>query len=211
MDNLYSHNFESNVIYPGVLWGGKYDLGSFVVVGHPSQGAGQEILETQIGDHALIRSHTVIYAGNKIGCNFQTGHGVMIRELNQIGNDVSVGTHSIIEHHVTIGNNVRIHSNVFIPEYCILEDDCWIGPAVVMTNANYPRSRNVKNNLKGVMIQKGAKIGAGAVLLPGVTIGMNALVGAGAVVVRDVEENAVVIGNPARLINLVTNLPEYRP
>ncbi len=209
MNKPYSNIPKQHMIYPGVIWGGDYDIGAYAVVGEPGRDVGQEIVETHIGAGAMIRSHTVIYAGNKIGRNFQTGHGVMIRELNQIGDDVSVGTHSIVEHHVWIGNNVRIHSNVFVPEYCVLEDTCWIGPAVVMTNANYPRSRNVKANLRGVVVQKGARIGAGAVLLPGVVIGMNALIGAGAVVVRDVEENAVVVGNPARLINLVTNIPEY--
>jgi acetyltransferase-like isoleucine patch superfamily enzyme len=201
----------SNVVYPGIIWEGKFVIGAFSVLGQPPQGLEPNTIETRFGENALIRSHTVIYAGNKIGRNFQTGHGVMIRELNQIGDNVSIGTHSIVEHHVTIGDNVRIHSNVFIPEYCILEDECWIGPSVVMTNAIYPRSRNVKNNLKGVVVQKGAKIGAGAVLLPGVNIGMNAIIGAGAVVVRNVEANAVVVGNPARLINLVTNIPEYTP
>jgi len=134
----------------------------------------------------------------------------MIRELNQIGDNVSIGTHSIIEHHVIIGNGVRIHSNVFIPEYCVLEDECWIGPAVVMTNAPYPRSKNVKESLKGTIIENGAKIGAGVVILPGIRVGKNALVGSGAVVSRDVEENGVVVGNPARLINHVTNIPDYQ-
>lgn len=210
MPALKANESEKIMIYPNVFWGGKYLVEAFCVVGQPFQGANKDIVKTLLGDNALIRSHTVIYAGNRIGLNFQTGHGVMIRELNQIGDNVSVGTHSIIEHHVTIGNGVRIHSNVFIPEYCILEDECWIGPSVVLTNANYPRSKSVKDNLAGVVIEKGAKIGAGAVLLPGVRIGRNALVGSGAVVTRDVEENGVVVGNPSRLINHITNIPDYQ-
>lgn len=209
MPNQIPNQPEPSTIFSNVVWGGKFTVGFYSVIGLPVP-AMKEIPETRIGDNALIRSHSVIYAGNRIGRNFQTGHGVMVRELNQIGDNVSVGTHSIIEHHVMIGNGVRIHSNVFIPEYCILEDECWIGPAVVMTNANYPRSKNVKENLKGAIIEKGAKIGAGAVLLPGVRIGKNALIGSGAVVTRDVEENGVVVGNPARLINHVTNIPDYQ-
>lgn len=199
-----------SLIYPNVQLGVESQVGDFVILGEPPRQMKAGELETFIGPQAVIRSHTVIYAGNHIGRGFQTGHGVMIRESNQIGNDVSVGTHSIIEHHVIIGDGVRIHSNVFIPEYCVLEDGCWIGPAVVMTNANYPRSVNVKDQLRGATIRKGAKIGAGAVLLPGVTIGKNALIGAGAVVVEDVEENAVMVGNPARLIKRVTEIPEYQ-
>lgn len=198
------------VIFPGVVWDETFQVGFYSIIGQPAPDMEDNPLETRIGDNALIRSHTVIYAGNIIGKNFQTGHGAMIRELNRIGDDVSIGTHSIVEHHVAIGNGVRVHSNVFISEYCILEDECWIGPAVVMTNAMYPRSKNVKKNLKGVIVERGAKIGAGAVLLPGVRIGRNALVGSGAVVTRDVEENGVVVGNPSRLVNHVTNIPDYQ-
>lgn len=205
---MNSQTLESFIVFPKVIWEGAYSIGHYSVIGQPFKGS--DTVETRFGDNVLIRSHTVIYAGNKIGCNFQTGHGVMIRELNQIGDDVSIGTHSIVEHHTLIGNGVRIHSNVFIPEFTILEDECWIGPAVVMTNANYPRSKSVKENLKGAIIEKGAKIGAGAVLLPGVRIGKNALIGSGAVVTRDVEENGVVVGNPARLINQITNIPDYQ-
>ena len=154
-----------------------------------------------------MRSHTVIYAGNRIGTHFQTGHGALIREENEIGDDVSIGTHSIVEHHVKIGNRVRLHSHVFVPEFSVLEDDCWLGPHVVVTNAKYPRSPHVKDELKGAYIEQGAKIGANVTLLPGVRIGKNALVGAGAVVTKDVPPNAVVVGNPARVINTIDNLP----
>ena len=113
----------------------------------------------------------------------------------------------MIEHHVEIGDNVRIHTQVFIPEFSILEDGCWIGPHVVFTNAKYPLSPGVKDRLKGPVIRKGAKIGANATLLPGVVVGEDALVGAGAVVVYDVPPGAVVVGNPARVIHHVADLP----
>ncbi len=73
----------------------------------------------------------------------------MIRELNQIGDNVSIGTHSVIEHHVQIDDNVRVHSNAFIPEFSILEEGAWVGPNVVFTNALYPLSPQAKSNLKG--------------------------------------------------------------
>lgn len=161
------------------------------------------------GKNALIRSHTVIYQGNTIGNNFQTGHGVLIRENNTIGDNVSIGSHSVIEHDVTICNDCRIHSNVFIPEYSILKNNSWIGPCVVLTNAKYPRSKNVKMHLKGVIISENAKIGAGAVILPGIKIGRNALVGAGSVVTKDVMDNQVVAGNPARVIKNISEIKDY--
>ncbi|MDE3088778.1 MAG: N-acetyltransferase [Chloroflexota bacterium] len=179
------------------------------MIGEPPRGKEPGELETRIGARAVIRSHTVIYAGNVIGDDFQTGHGALVREENRIGNNVSIGSHTIVEHHVAIGNGVRLHSNVFVPEFSILEDDCWLGPSVVVTNARYPRSKNVKEQLRGATIKRGAKIGANATLLPGVVIGENALVGAGAVVTRDVPAGAVVAGNPARVIKRVEELEEY--
>ena len=202
MDHLY-------VIHPNVHLGAGYQLGEYAIIGVLPAKTEPGALETRIGPGATIRSHAVIYAGNRIGANFSTGHGVMIRELNEIGDDVSVGTHSVIEHHVKIENGVHIHSNVFIPEYSVLDEGTWVGPNVVFTNARYPLSRSAKATLKGPRLLPGAKIGANATLLPGVTIGRGAIVGAGAVVVRDVPDGKVVVGNPARVIKDVSMLSAY--
>ena len=75
-----------------------------------------------------------------------------MREFNEIGDKVSVGTHSIIEHHVTVRDGVRIHSNVFVPEYTVLEEGVWIGPNAVLTNALYPNSRDAKKELMGAKV-----------------------------------------------------------
>jgi acetyltransferase-like isoleucine patch superfamily enzyme len=194
-------------IYENVALGAATVVEDFCIVGAPPRGARSGELPTLIGDGSVLRSHTVIYAGNVIGRNFQTGNKVNIRESNRIGDNVSIGTLSVIEHHVEIADNVRIHTQVFIPEFSILEEGCWIGPNVVFTNAKYPLSPGVKDRLAGPVIRKGAKIGANVTLLPGVTIGENALVGAGSVVVRDVPPGAVVVGNPARVTRQISELP----
>lgn len=193
-------------IYKNVKLGKNSDIGDFVLIGVPPRGKKDGELPTIIGDNAVIRSHTVIYAGNKIGNNFQTGHGTMIREENEIGNNVSIGTQSIIEHHVKIKNNVRIHSGAFIPEFSVLEDGCWIGPKVCFTNAPHPKAPRAKEYLKGPIVKKHAKIGANATVLPGVVIGENSLVGAGSVVTKDVPANKVVAGNPAVVIKDIVDL-----
>lgn len=197
---------ESYRLYPGVKLGGGADIGDFVIIGLPPATAQEGELETIIGQVAIIRSHTVIYAGNKIGNHFQTGHGVMIRENNEIGDRVSIGTGSVIEHHIKIGHSVRIHSQAFIPEYSILEDGCWIGPNVVVTNVLHPLCPKAKTCAKGATIKKGAIIGANSTLVPGITIEERALVGAGSVVVKDVPEGYVVAGNPAKLIKEIKDL-----
>jgi acetyltransferase-like isoleucine patch superfamily enzyme len=196
------------IIHPNVRFGANHRIDDFVIIGAPPRETSPGEMATAIGPNAIIRSHTVIYAGNHIGANFQTGHSVMIRECNEIGDDVSIGTHSNIEHHVKIGNRVRIHSRVFIPEYSILEDDAWVGPGAVFTNDLYPPSRSV-DALKGPHLMPGARVGANVTLLPGVIIGRNALVGAGAVVVCDVPDGKVVAGNPARIIKDISELTVY--
>lgn len=194
-------------IFDNVDLGLDSHIEEYCIIGVPPRGQKEGDLKTIIGAGAQIRSHTVIYAGNRIGKSFQTGNKVNIRELNEIGDNVSVGTLSVIEHHIIIGNNVRIHSQVFVPEYSVLEDNAWLGPNVVLTNAKYPMSPGVKEKLKGPHVKKGAKIGANATILPGVIIGENALVGAGAVVVSDVPDGAVVVGNPAKIIKYISELP----
>jgi acetyltransferase-like isoleucine patch superfamily enzyme len=194
-------------VHDNVELGANSIVEDYCIVGAPPRGVREGELPTTIGGGAVIRSHTVIYAGNTIGKNFQTGNKVNIRESNTIGDNVSVGTLSVIEHHVTIGSNVRIHTQAFIPEFSVLEEGCWIGPNVVLTNAKYPQSLGVKDKLAGPVIQRGAKVGANATILPGVVIGENALIGAGAVVVRDVPPNTVVVGNPARILREIRELP----
>ncbi|MDQ3000975.1 MAG: transferase [Fibrobacterota bacterium] len=198
---------ERAVVYPNVKLGKGCVIEDFAIVGMPPAGCAPGELETIIGDGAIIRAHTILYAGNVIGSHFQTGNKANIRECNEIGDDVSIGTLSVVEHHVRISSGVRIHTQAFIPEFTILEEKCWIGPNVVITNAKYPRSPNVKNQLKGVHIMPRAIISANATLLPGVKIGVHALVGAGSVVTKDVSDGIVVAGNPARPIGKVSDLP----
>lgn len=195
------------LIHPGVTWKSEPHLGPFVIIGEPARGREPGDVATTIGAEAHIRSHSVIYHGNQIGDRFQTGHSILMREDNLVGDDVSIGSGSIVEHHVRIGNGVRLHSNVFIPEFSVLEDGCWIGPNVVVTNARYPQSPGCRAELIGAHIESGAKIGGNVTLLPGVRIGRDSLIGAGAVVTKDVEPGAVMVGNPARAIKHIAALP----
>lgn len=185
-------------IYPDVVLGHNVIIEDFCIIGCPFRGYRDE--KTIIGNNSVIRSGTVIYAGNHIGDNFHTGNKANIRELNKIGNNVSIGTLSVIEHHVIIHDGVRIHTQVFVPEYTVLEEECWLGPNVVITNARFPKHPDAKKELKSAHVQRNAKIGANATLLPGIVIGQNSLVGAGSVVTKDVPAYFIVAGNPANII-----------
>lgn len=195
------------VVYPGVELGANVVIEDFCIIGVPY--AGSENTKTVIGDNAVIRSHTVIYAGCTIGRGFQTGHKANIRECNSIGDNVSIGTLSVVEHHVVIENNVRIHTQAFVPEYSVLRESCWIGPNVVLTNAKLPKSRSVKKNLVGPTIERGAIIGANSTILPGVVVGEKALVGAASVVTREVKARDVVVGSPAHVVGNIDSYKEY--
>jgi len=191
------------IVHPNVRWLGDYELGDFVIVGLVPEGLSPDEMTTVIGPEALIRSHSVLYAGSVIGARFRTGHGALVRECSRIGDDVSVGTGSGVGHHVTIGRGVRIHSRVLIAEFTVLEDECWLGPNVVLTNAKYPRSPGVKDRLRSPIVERRARLGASVTVLPGVRIGAGSLVGAGSVVTRDVPPGVVVTGSPARFLKTV--------
>ena len=124
-----------------------------------------------------------------------------------IGNNSKIDAFVYIESGVKIGNNVKIRPFVFIPEGVEIEDNVFIGPGVIFTNDKYPRVKGKWRLLK-TLVKKGASIGAGAVILPGITIGETAIVAAGSVVTKDVPPNAIVAGNPARIVGYVTD-PEF--
>jgi len=189
------------IIHANVVLGKNVIIEDYCIIGLPFKGTTNE--KTVIGNDSIIRAGTYIYAGNKIGDRFQTGNKVNIRELNKIGDDVSIGTLSTLEHHIIISNGVRIHGQVFVPEHTILEEDCWLGPNVVLTNARYPKHPRVKDELKGVRIRKNAKVGANTTILPGVVVGKGSLVGAGSVVTRDVIDQVIVAGNPALILRKI--------
>lgn len=180
-------------------------IGEYVVLGAcPSNKDKDRLI---IGNNAVIRSHSVIYAGNSIGNNLQTGHGVLIREGNIIGDDVSIGSHTVIERDNRIGCNVRIHSNCFIPEFVIIEDKVWIGPCVTILNILHPPCPRFDDCARSVHIKKNAKIGGNVTIGPRVTIGENSFIGMGSVVTEDIPDDVVAYGNPARVKKRIDELP----
>jgi acetyltransferase-like isoleucine patch superfamily enzyme len=156
-----------------------------------------------IGAHSHIRAFTVIYAGSRIGERLQTGHHVVIREQNQIGDDFSIWSHSTVDYGCVVGHRVRIHNHVYVAQFTVIEDDVFLAPGVMIANDRYPVS---PSGWEAPVVRRGARVGAGATLLPGITVGEDALVGAGAVVTRDVPPRAVVAGNPARTIGDVDHI-----
>ncbi|MEG0925732.1 acyltransferase [Chryseobacterium sp.] len=118
----------------------------------------------------------------------------------KIGNGCNINCQVLIENDVIIGNNVTIKPGVQIWDGVNLEDDVFIGPNVTFTNDLFPKSKNKDFKLEKTLVKKGASIGANATILAGITIGENALVGAGSVVTKDIPENEIWVGNPAKFL-----------
>ena len=123
----------------------------------------------------------------------------------QIGENCNICSHVFIENDVIIGNNVTIKNGVQIWDGIRIEDDVFVGPNVTFTNDKYPRSKHYPEKYLQTIIKRGASIGANATILPGITVGESAMVAAGAVVVKDVPEETVVAGNPARKIRVINH------
>jgi len=140
---------------------------------------------------------------SQIGKRTKVWQFVVVLPNAKIGNDVNICSHCFIENDVIIGDRVTIKSGVQIWDGISIEDDVFIGPNVSFTNDRFPRSKIYPENFARTTIQKGASIGANATILPNLTIGTNAMIGAGSVVTRSVPPNAIVVGNPAKIIGYV--------
>lgn len=175
-----------------------------VLIGYPS--SRRAFPYPVIGAGAQLRSGTVIYAGTVIGERLSTGHHVVIREENVLGDDVSVWSNSVVDYGCRIGNRVKIHSNCYVAQYTVIDDDAFLAPGVTIANDLYPKVPGSRTFMTGPHIGRGARIGVNATLLPFVRIGAESLVGSGAVVTRDVPAGAVVYGSPAKVHGSVVDL-----
>ncbi|MFA6450438.1 MAG: acyltransferase, partial [bacterium] len=158
----------------------------------------------EIGEGTRIGAQAVICRGAKIGRNGVVGDGALIRERVTIGDNCVVGAHVVIENNVTIGDRTKIQTKAYITAMTTVESDAFIAPCVITTNDNYMGRTEERFKYKGgAKIMRGARVGAGAVLLPNVTIGREAFVAAGSVVTRDAPEGMLVMGSPAKPVRPV--------
>src|SRR5258707_10092185 len=145
--------------------------------------------DVNLGEHVKLSSFINLY-----GC--------------EIGDNTKVGAFVEIQKNAKVGKNCKISSHTFICEGVIIEDNVFVGHGVTFINDSYPRATTPEGQLQSekdwkvepTLVKKGASIGSGATILANLVIGENALVGAGSVVTRDVPDNAIVAGNPERLI-----------
>ena len=157
-------------------------------------------------------------SANEIPCrliaeNVKLGKNVKIFAFTnlygcEVGDDSKIGTFVEIQKGARVGHRCKVSSHSFLCEGVILEDEVFIGHGVMFTNDRLPRATPDNGKLQteadwkceSTVIKKGASIGSGATLLCGITVGERAIVGAGSVVTKDVPKNAVVAGNPAKVL-----------
>lgn len=169
----------------------------------------------QLSNQSLIEGKPIVLNKNWfkhdtaiIDSNVQIGEKTKIWHFTHISNNAKIGRNCVLGQNVyvgndvIIGNNVKIQNNVSVYTGVTIEDDVFLGPSCVFTNDKTPNAVRSKNGqYMKTLVKKGATIGANATIICGTVIGQNAFVGAGAVVTRDVENNAIVVGNPAHKIS----------
>jgi acetyltransferase-like isoleucine patch superfamily enzyme len=130
----------------------------------------------------------------------------------EVGDNTKIGAFVEIQKNAKVGSNCKISSHTFVCEGVVIEDEVFIGHNVAFINDSYPRATAEGGQLQTeqdwkvepTVVKKRASIGSGSTILSKITIGENALVGAGSVVTKDVPANAVVAGNPAKILRYLT-------
>lgn len=199
---------DNTIIYDNVVIGDNSIICNDCIIGEPMSDYYSCDMyknpQTIIGVNSLIRSHTIIYAGNDIGDFFQCGHRVTIREFTKVGTHCSFGTLDDIQGYSIFGNYCRLHSNVHIGQNSKLGDFVFVYPYVIFTNDPTPPS----NVCIGPSVGDYTQIATGSVLLPGVKIGKHCLVGAGSVLSRNLEDYSLAIGVPAKQIKDIRDITD---
>ena len=172
------------------------------ILGHPSPRLkpGARLV---LGPGACLRSHAVLYLGSVIGRRLETGHNVVIREGNRIGDDFQIWNNSVVDYGCRIGRRVKIHCNVYVAQYTTLEDEVFLAPGVTVANDLYPGRALSKKWMRGPHLARGVQVGVNATILPYVHIGKGSLIGAGSVVTKDIPPDSMAWGNPARVYRSV--------
>jgi acetyltransferase-like isoleucine patch superfamily enzyme len=136
----------------------------------------------------------------------------------EIGDETKIGAFVEIQKNASVGKRCKISSHTFVCEGVTIGDNVFIGHGVTFVNDSYPRATTPDGSLQTeadwhvepTLVRRGASIGSGVTILSSISIGENAIVGAGSVVTKDVPANAIVAGNPARILRFIDSTTEIK-
>ncbi len=194
------------VIHSGAVIGGGARIDDFACIGkQPFRAArsavssGKEQPGAVIGKGCIIGTGAVVYAGANLAENVLAADGASVREDVTVGEGTILGRGVTVENHVRIGARCKVEAGAYLTAYSALGDDCFVAPGVVTSNDNFAgRTQARFAAFKGVTVQNGGRLGAGAVVLPGRTVEADGFAAAGSVVTHDVPARTIAAGNPAR-------------
>ncbi len=141
-----------------------------------------DVKTTKIGEGAYIWQYSVVL------------------DQAQIGKNCNINCHCFIENDVIIGDNVTVKSGVYLWDGLRIGDNVFIGPNATFINDKIPRSKKYPEKFLITVIEDGASIGAGSIIMGGIKIGANSMIGAGSLVTKNVPANQLWYGNPAKFI-----------
>ncbi len=141
---------------------------------------------------------------DRIGAGTQIWQFVVVLKEARIGENCNINCQVFIENDVVIGDHVTIKPGVQIWDGMYIGDHVFIGPNATFTNDLIPRSKQYPTSFPKTFIGEGASLGANSTVLPGISIGKYAMLGAGSVLTKDIPNNEVWIGNPAKFHGFIT-------
>ena len=157
----------------------------------------------------FVHESAVIDEGCKIGKETKIWHFSHVLSGSRIGQNCNIGQNVVIGPDVSIGNNCKIQNNVSVYKGVTLEEGVFCGPSMVFTNIYNPRAEIRKmDQIRPTLIKHGATLGANCTIVCGITIGCYAFIGAGAVVNKNVNDHALIVGNPGEQIGWICECGE---
>lgn len=196
------------VVYPNTVIKEECEIYDHCVLGKMPKAPGitsrqfkEDYSRLVIGKECILCPGVVLYTGCTIGNNNLLGDFCSIREECKIGNNCIISRNVSINYNTSIGDNTKIMDNTHITGNMKIGSHVFVSVLVATTNDNTMGRREYdEEHVRGPVIGDYATIGASANILPGICIGRNAIVGAGALVTKDVPENKVVMGVPAKVV-----------
>jgi acetyltransferase-like isoleucine patch superfamily enzyme len=156
-----------------------------------------------VGAGATLGGHVILHAGVEIGAAARIGDHAQIRERARIGAGATIGSFASVDPEVEVGERASVQTRCYLARGATIEEDAFLGPGVTLANDDTMGRHAPGEALRGPILRRACRVGAGVTVCPGVEIGAEAFVAAGAVVAADVPARAVVIGVPARVVREV--------